>query len=142
VEPGALAALLRGRRSVVLSGAGCSTESGIPDYRGEGSPRRKRSPIRYGEFVGSPEVRRRYWARSTVGWPRMAGARPNAGHRALARLEGTGMVAGVITQNVDGLHQAGGSRRVLELHGSLADVLCLGAGRWRGETLSRSAFSP
>lgn len=132
MEPGALAALLRGRRSVVLSGAGCSTESGIPDYRGEGSPRRKRSPIRYGEFVGSPEVRRRYWARSTVGWPRMAGARPNAGHRALARLEGTGMVAGVITQNVDGLHQAGGSRRVLELHGSLADVLCLGCGAVEG----------
>ncbi len=124
----ALAALLRDRPVVVLSGAGCSTESGIPDYRGEGSPRRKRSPIQYGEFVRSAEARRRYWARSAVGWPRMSEARPNPGHGALARLEDGGVVRGVITQNVDGLHQAAGSARVLELHGSLAGVCCLGCG--------------
>ena len=135
----ALASLLRERRVVVLSGAGCSTESGIPDYRGEGSPRRKRSPIQYGEFVRSPEARRRYWARSALGWPRMAGARPNPGHRALARLEAGGAVRSVITQNVDGLHQAGGSRRVLELHGSLAHVRCLDCGgiEGRGELQER-----
>jgi NAD-dependent SIR2 family protein deacetylase len=123
---GALVDLLRGRDVVVLAGAGCSTESGIPDYRGPEGRLRARSPVQYGEFVRAPSARTRYWARSTVGWRRMATARPNEGHRALARLELEGRVRGVITQNVDGLHQAAGSRRVVELHGSLAHVRCLG----------------
>jgi NAD-dependent protein deacetylase/lipoamidase sirtuin 4 len=121
-----LVALLRGRRVVALTGAGCSTESGIPDYRGPDA--RPRRPMQYREFVGSEAARTRYWARATVGWPRMAAARPNAGHRALAALERVGALAGVITQNVDGLHHAAGSRRVVELHGALARVRCLACG--------------
>ncbi len=117
--------LLRGRRILVLAGAGCSTESGIPDYRGPNGSLRRRAPIQYGEFVRRPEARTRYWARSTVGWPRLAARRPNAGHAALARLEAPGVVRGVVTQNVDGLHQRAGSRRVVELHGSLGHVRCL-----------------
>lgn len=124
----ALLELLRGRRIVVLAGAGCSTESGIPDYRGPEGSLRARSPIQYQEFVGSEEARVRYWARSSIGWPRMAAARPNAAHHALARLERAGLVEGVITQNVDGLHHAAGSERVVELHGSLASVRCLSCG--------------
>jgi NAD+-dependent protein deacetylase sirtuin 4 len=123
-----LVALLRGRHVVVLAGAGCSTESGIPDYRGSETRLRARSPIQYREFVGRAEARQRYWARSVVGWPRLTAARPNPTHQALARLEAGGVVAGVITQNVDGLHQAAGSRRVIELHGSLGQVVCLGCG--------------
>ncbi len=109
---------------MVLSGAGISTESGIPDYR---SPSRKprRPPIRYQEFVGNDHVRRRYWARSTVGWQRVARAKPNRGHKALAKLEADGLVSAVVTQNVDGLHQQAGSTRVLDLHGQLAWVRCL-----------------
>ena len=126
LEP--LLELLRGRRIVVLAGAGCSTESGIPDYRGPEGRLRARQPIQYQEFVRSAEARARYWARSVVGWPRMAAARPNAAHRALARLEAAGLVQGIITQNVDGLHHAAGSRRVVELHGSLAAVRCLACG--------------
>jgi NAD-dependent SIR2 family protein deacetylase len=121
-----LAALLRGRRVVVLTGAGCSTESGIPDYRGPGTPPRARPPIQHREFVDREAARRRYWARSLLGWPRLAAARPNAGHHALANLERTGVVAGLITQNVDGLHAGAGSRDVVELHGALARVRCLG----------------
>jgi NAD-dependent SIR2 family protein deacetylase len=121
-----LAELLSGRRVVALSGAGCSTESGIPDYRGPSSARRSRSPVRYQEFMARPEARRRYWARSFLGWPSFAGARPNAAHRALAELEAEGVVVGVITQNVDGLHQAAGTRSFVELHGSLSRVRCMG----------------
>lgn len=130
LHPGltALVELLRGRRVVVLAGAGCSTESGIPDYRGPDGRRTPRTPIQYLEFVRRAETRRRYWARSAVGWARVASARPNPGHQALARMEHAGVVRGVITQNVDGLHQAAGSRRVLELHGSLAFVRCLECG--------------
>lgn len=124
--PDALVDLLRGRSIVVLAGAGCSTESGIPDYRGPGASLRARRPMQYQEFVRSASARARYWARSAVGWPRFSAARPNPAHFALARLEEAGVVAGVITQNVDGLHQAAGSRRVVELHGSLASVRCLG----------------
>jgi NAD-dependent deacetylase sirtuin 4 len=127
LEP--LARLLEGRRVLVLSGAGISTESGIPDYRGPDSARRKGSPITYQEFVKSAAARRRYWARSFLGWPAMRSKRPNAGHRAVARLEDAGVVRGLLTQNVDGLHQASGSRRVLELHGALAWVRCLHCGR-------------
>ncbi|HEX2206693.1 MAG TPA: NAD-dependent protein deacetylase [Longimicrobium sp.] len=126
--------LLRGRRAVVLAGAGCSTESGIPDYRGPDA--KPRSPIQYQEFVRSEPARVRYWARSAVGWPRFSAARPNAGHRALAELEEAGAVQGIITQNVDGLHHAAGSRRVVELHGSLASVRCLSC----SEITGRDAF--
>jgi NAD-dependent SIR2 family protein deacetylase len=121
--------LVRGRRVVVLAGAGCSTESGIPDYRGPQGSLRTRKPMQYQEFVRSDASRVRYWARSAVGWRRIAEARPNAAHSALARLEEGGVVRGIITQNVDGLHHAAGSRRVVELHGSLAAVRCLGCGQ-------------
>jgi NAD-dependent SIR2 family protein deacetylase len=120
-----LTTLLRGRRTAVLVGAGCSTESGIPDYRGPDGRFRSRQPMQHSEFVGSPMGRARYWSRSAVGWPVFSAARPNAAHHALADLEASGAVAGVITQNVDGLHQAAGSRTVVELHGSLSRVRCL-----------------
>jgi NAD+-dependent protein deacetylase sirtuin 4 len=123
----AMADLLRGKRVVALTGAGCSTESGIPDYRGPGT-RQVRKPVQYQEFVRSSETRARYWARSVVGWSRVSGAAPNSGHQALAQLENAGAICGVITQNVDGLHHAAGSRRVVELHGSLAMVRCLSCG--------------
>lgn len=118
--------LTRGRRLVALTGAGCSTESGIPDYRSPGRPPRR--PIQHREFLESEAARARYWARSAVGWPRFRQAAPNAGHRALAQLEAGGVLAGVITQNVDGLHQAAGTRRIVELHGALGAVRCLGCG--------------
>ncbi|HEU5055779.1 MAG TPA: Sir2 family NAD-dependent protein deacetylase, partial [Kofleriaceae bacterium] len=138
----ALADLLRGRRAVALTGAGCSTESGIPDYRGplpDGRPRPERSPIMFRDFLSSAAVRRRYWARAVAGWPAVSRARPNRAHQALAALEERGALAGVITQNVDGLHGAAGSRRVVELHGALARVRCLGCGALcdRGELQER-----
>lgn len=110
----------------VLSGAGLSTESGIPDYRGPTGARRRATPMAYRDFVADPQARRRYWARSHLGWARIAAAWPNAGHRAVAQLERDGLVCGVVTQNVDGLHQAAGTTRVVDLHGSLARVVCLG----------------
>lgn len=122
---GTLIRLVEGRRVVALTGAGCSTESGIPDYRGPDTPPRKRPPIQHREFIDRPEARRRYWARSMLGWARFSSARPNAAHVALAELERRAAVAGVITQNVDGLHGAAGSRAVVELHGALARVRCL-----------------
>jgi NAD-dependent SIR2 family protein deacetylase len=110
----------------VLSGAGLSTESGIPDYRGpSGQARRAGQPMTYQAFTGSAEARQRYWARSHLGWRHVTGAAPNAGHRAVAALERAGLVSGIITQNVDGLHQAAGARGVTELHGSLHRVVCL-----------------
>ncbi len=124
----ALARLLARRPFVAVVGAGCSTESGIPDYRGPGSARTPVRPIMYQEFVRSAETRARYWARSAVGWRRVAYARPNPAHRALADLEASGAMPGVITQNVDGLHARAGSRRVVELHGSLSEVRCLACG--------------
>jgi NAD-dependent SIR2 family protein deacetylase len=130
--------LLAGRRFVALTGAGCSTESGIPDYRGGGRTG-PRNPIQHDAFMKRPEVRRRYWARATLGWERFSGAEPNAGHRALAALEDAGHLAGVITQNVDRLHQRAGSRRVVELHGALAEVACIrcGGGEPRHELQAR-----
>ena len=116
-------------RVLVLSGAGLSTESGIPDYRGAAGSLRKHTPMTYEEFVGSPAGRRRYWARSHLGWRTIARARPNAGHLAVTRLHAAGRVTGVITQNVDGLHQAAGTPDVVELHGSLDRVICLGCRR-------------
>ena len=112
--------LLAWRPLVVLTGAGLSTDSGIPDYRGPGSP--ARMPMTYQEFVSGPEAQQRYWARSHLGWGRMKGADPNAGHVALARLDPELL----ITQNVDGLHEQAGSRRLVALHGRIADVICLG----------------
>jgi NAD-dependent SIR2 family protein deacetylase len=128
MDVASLASLARGKRVVVLTGAGCSTESGIPDYRGIDTPPRPRAPIQHREFVDHETNRRRYWARSLLGWPRLAAAEPNEGHRALAQLEHAGVVAGLITQNVDGLHTAAGSRDVVELHGALARVRCLSCG--------------
>lgn len=123
-----LLALLAGQRLVVLSGAGCSTDSGIPDYRGPTGALRKRQPIQYQDFLRSEAVRRRYWSRSAVGWPVVAAARPSAAHRALSVLEQAGLVTGLITQNVDGLHPAAGSAQIIELHGTLHRVRCLGCG--------------
>jgi NAD-dependent SIR2 family protein deacetylase len=114
---------------VVLTGAGLSTESGIPDYRGpSGAALRRHAPMTYQAFVSDPGARRRYWARSHLGWQRMAQAQPNAGHRAVAELERAGAVTGVITQNVDGLHSAAGSHEVIDLHGRLDRVACLSCG--------------
>ena len=112
--------LLADRPLVVLTGAGLSTDSGIPDYRGPGAP--VRMPMTFQEFVTGPVPQQRYWARSHLGWARMGHAQPNAGHRALARLDPELL----ITQNVDGLHEAAGSRRVVALHGRVSEVVCLG----------------
>ncbi|MFE9622949.1 NAD-dependent protein deacetylase [Streptomyces sp. NPDC006527] len=113
---------------LVLSGAGISTESGIPDYRGEGGSLSRHTPMTYQDFTGSAQARRRYWARSHLGWRTFGRARPNAGHRAVAAFGQHGLLSGVITQNVDGLHQAAGSEGVVELHGSLNQVVCLSCG--------------
>jgi NAD-dependent SIR2 family protein deacetylase len=120
--------LARAGSTVVLSGAGLSTESGIPDYRGPSGAARPATPMTFQTFTGSADARRRYWARSHLGWRVIARAAPNAGHRAVAALEQAGLLAGTITQNVDGLHSAAGSREVVELHGNLDRVLCLSCG--------------
>jgi len=117
---------LLGGRVVVLTGAGLSTDSGIPDYRGPGAP--VRMPMTFQEFVATPESQRRYWARAHVGWSRMGSAEPNEGHRALARLEATGQVSFLITQNVDGLHERAGTQKVVALHGRISEVVCLDCG--------------
>lgn len=127
-DPEPVAAALRAGGVLVLSGAGLSTESGIPDYRGEGGSLRRHTPMTYQEFIADPRARRRYWARSHLGWRTFGRARPNAGHRAVAAFGRHGLLAGVITQNVDGLHQAAGSGDVVELHGSLDRVVCLSCG--------------
>ncbi|OZM71768.1 NAD-dependent protein deacetylase 1 [Amycolatopsis antarctica] len=139
----AVTAAVTGRRVVVLSGAGLSTESGIPDYRGESGSLRTHTPMTYGEFVGGVEGRRRYWARSHLGWRTIARAAPNDGHRVVAALQAHGHLSGIITQNVDGLHQAAGASGVVELHGSLDRVVCLGcastSSRERLDTRLRAA---
>jgi NAD-dependent SIR2 family protein deacetylase len=119
--------VLADRRIAVLTGAGISTDSGIPDYRGEGAPRR--TPMGYEQFLADPRSRKRYWAGSHLGYGRFSAAQPNAGHFALAALEEAGVVTGVVTQNVDGLHVRAGSRRVVPLHGSMDTVLCLDCGQ-------------
>ena len=125
---GGLATLVGSGGGCVLSGAGMSTDSGIPDYRGPSSAARRHAPMTYDAFVTDPGARHRYWARSHVGWAQIDRARPNDAHRAVATLQRAGLVTDVITQNVDGLHQAGGARDVVELHGALARVACLGCG--------------
>ncbi|CAN5133283.1 hypothetical protein BH11ACT3_BH11ACT3_08020 [soil metagenome] len=120
-------ALLTGKRIAVLTGAGVSTDSGIPDYRGEGAP--VRNPMTFQMFTADERARQRYWAGSHLGWRHFSAAEPNDGHRALATLELSGVVNGVITQNVDGLHLRAGSRRVVDIHGSLDRVRCLHCGQ-------------
>ncbi|WBB53134.1 NAD-dependent protein deacetylase [Verrucosispora sp. WMMD573] len=127
IEP--LAGLVAAGEVVVLSGAGLSTESGIPDYRGPSGVARRHTPMTYQTFLADPVARRRYWARSHLGWRLIARAAPNDGHRAVTRLQRAGLVTGIITQNVDGLHSAAGSRDVTELHGRLDEVVCLGCRR-------------
>jgi NAD-dependent SIR2 family protein deacetylase len=113
---------------VVLSGAGLSTESGIPDYRGPTGLARRAEPMTYQAFTGAAAARQRYWARSHLGWQHIARAAPNRGHQAVAELERRGLLSAIITQNVDGLHQAAGAQDVIELHGSLSRVICLRCG--------------
>jgi NAD-dependent SIR2 family protein deacetylase len=124
----ALVELVAAGDVAVLSGAGLSTESGIPDYRGPSGAARPGTPMTFQAFTGSDAARRRYWARSHLGWRVIARARPNAGHLAVAQLEQAGRLVGTITQNVDGLHTAAGSRSVVELHGNLDRVVCLHCG--------------
>ncbi|ANE79999.1 NAD-dependent deacetylase [Mycobacterium adipatum] len=130
-----LVAVLAGRRVAVLTGAGMSTDSGIPDYRGPDSP--PSNPMTIGQFRSDPVFRQRYWARNHLGWRHMDDTEPNAGHRALARLESAGVVSGLITQNVDLLHTKAGSRTVVNLHGTYAQVVCLNCGR----TMSRETLA-
>ena len=130
-----LVALLAGRRVAVLTGAGISTDSGIPDYRGPDSP--PSNPMTIRQFTSDPVFRQRYWARNHVGWRHMDETRPNAGHRAVAALEHHGVVNGVITQNVDLLHTKAGSRNVINLHGTYAQVICLSC----GESMSRAELA-
>lgn len=111
------------RRWLVLTGAGVSTDSGIPDYRGPGAP--ARTPMTYQEFLGSTSAQIRYWARAHLGWARMGRAQPNATHHHLAQRERDGQLVGLITQNVDGLHRRAGHRRVIDLHGRIDRVVCV-----------------
>ena len=127
--------LLKGRRMAVLTGAGMSTDSGIPDYRGAGAP--VRTPMTFSQFLADEPYRKRYWAGSHLGWSRFATSRPNSGHRMLAELEQAGLVTGVVTQNVDGLHVRAGSQRVVDLHGSMDRVVCLHC----GQAFSREAVA-
>ena len=128
----ALADLVADGDVVVLSGAGLSTDSGIPDYRGATGSLRRHTPMTYQTFTRDPRGRHRYWARSFVGWRKIRGARPNDGHRAVGELQAAGLLGGVITQNVDGLHQAAGAREVVELHGGLDRTVCLNCGHVAG----------
>lgn len=122
-----LAELMRGKRTAVLTGAGVSTDSGIPDYRGAGAP--VRTPMTVQDFLRDESKRKRYWAGSHLGWRHFGSAQPNAAHTTLARLEAEGLVSGVITQNVDGLHTRAGTRKVVELHGAMDTVSCLDCGQ-------------
>ncbi|WP_041782054.1 NAD-dependent protein deacetylase [Mycolicibacterium chubuense] len=135
MEAPELVELLRGRRVAVLTGAGMSTDSGIPDYRGPDSP--PANPMTIRQFTSDRVFRQRYWARNHVGWRHMDQRRPNAGHRALAALERAGVVTGLITQNVDLLHTKAGSRAVVNLHGTYVQVVCLDC----GHTMSRAELA-
>ncbi|MCS5733344.1 NAD-dependent protein deacetylase [Herbiconiux daphne] len=129
------AEVLSGRRIVVLTGAGMSTDSGIPDYRGEGAP--KRNPMTFDQFLASDSYRKRYWAGSHLGWRMFDAAQPNDGHRILAELEDAGLVSGVVTQNVDGLHARAGTKHLVDLHGSMDRVNCLNC----GQTFARASIA-
>jgi len=131
---GTLVDVVTAGRILILSGAGLSTESGIPDYRGPTGLARRAQPMTYQVFTGSAAARRRYWARSYLGWRHVARAAPNDGHRAVAELCRRGLLTGIITQNVDGLHQAAGAFGVTELHGSLHRVVCLSCGQRSART--------
>nr|WP_090339905.1 NAD-dependent protein deacetylase [Mycolicibacterium malmesburyense] len=135
MESPELVALLRGRRIAVLTGAGMSTDSGIPDYRGPDSP--PSNPMTIRQFTSDPVFRQRYWARNHLGWRHMDATLPNAGHRALAALEAAGVVSGLVTQNVDLLHTKAGSDNVVNLHGTYAQVICLDC----AHTMSRAALA-
>ena len=135
MEAPELVALLHGRRVAVLTGAGMSTDSGIPDYRGPDSP--PSNPMTIRQFTSDAVFRQRYWARNHVGWRHMDDTLPNAGHRALAALEHAGVVTGVITQNVDLLHTKAGSQSVINLHGTYAQVVCLDC----GHSMSRAVLA-
>jgi len=131
---GTLVDVVASGRVLILSGAGLSTESGIPDYRGPTGLARRAQPMTYQAFTGSAAARRRYWARSYLGWRHIARAVPNDGHRAVAEVSRRGLLTGIITQNVDGLHQAAGAFGVTELHGSLHRVICLSCGQRTART--------
>jgi NAD-dependent SIR2 family protein deacetylase len=124
-----LAGLVARGGVLILSGAGLSTESGIPDYRGPTGLARRAEPMTFQTFTGSAAARQRYWARSHLGWRHITAAAPNTGHQVVAELGRRGLLAGIITQNVDGLHQAAGARDVTELHGNIGRVVCLGCGQ-------------
>lgn len=123
-----LVQVVRGGRVLILTGAGISTDSGIPDYRGPTGRLRHSLPMTFDRFAGSTAEQRRYWARSHIGWGRIAQAQPNAAHLAVTQLQRLGLVSGVVTQNVDGLHRAAGTTDVIDLHGRLDQVVCLGCG--------------
>lgn len=127
-HPDDLVRLLEGRRVCALTGAGISTDSGIPDYRGPLTRAKARNPIQHRAFITDPATRARYWARSTLGWPSFRAFEPNAAHHAFTVLERSGRLTGLLTQNVDRLHRKAGSRDVIELHGALAEARCLGCG--------------
>ncbi len=135
------ARLLDAGNVVVLTGAGISTDSGIPDYRGPDGVRRRVNPMTYAEFTKSEAARRRYWARSHLGWPLIRSALPNSSHAAVAAWEAHGLLAGVITQNVDRLHQRAGSTRITDLHGRLDRVRCLGCGNNSARETLEDRFS-
>ncbi len=139
VEPAALADFVTLHpRLFVLTGAGLSTASGIPDYRDADGQWKNAQPIQYRDFIDQESARRRYWARSLIGWPRFAAARPNPAHVALAELERRHHVRQLVTQNVDGLHQRAGNQRVIDLHGRLDRVDCLECGaRWTRDSVQR-----
>jgi NAD-dependent SIR2 family protein deacetylase len=127
-DPRALSDLLAAGGVLVLTGAGISTDSGIPDYRGPSGRLRHALPMTFDRFAGSAAEQQRYWARSHLGWAKVATARPNTGHHAVTRLQHLGLLSGIVTQNVDGLHRAAGSTEVIDLHGRLDTVVCLGCG--------------
>ena len=124
-------AVLRAKNLVVITGAGCSTPSGIGDYRDRDGAWKRAAPVQHQDFMQSLSWRKRYWARSQVGYPEFCKAEPNRAHKALAQMEDLGFIKGLITQNVDGLHQAAGQRHVIDLHGRLDQVVCMSCG-WAG----------
>jgi NAD-dependent SIR2 family protein deacetylase len=133
--------IARHHRVFALTGAGCSTASGIPDYRDDQGEWKRRPPVMIQAFLAQEPTYRRYWARAYVGWPRIAAAAPNEAHRAFAAWESAGTLVQVVTQNVDGLHQRAGSRTVIDLHGRLADVVCVGCGARSGRAALQTTMA-